>query len=102
MIIPEKLKIGGFIWTIEESEDVSREGNAYGSTHHSTQKIYIDPKATPQKKEHTVLHEIMHALWWQSGLGERYKGDKNHTEEEVIQALAHGMYQVLKDNNLII
>lgn len=100
MKIPNKIKIGGFIWSIEQSEKVANEGNAFGSTHMRKQRIFIEPSENQQKKEHTLIHEIMHAIWWQSGLIERFKETKN-AEEEVIQAMAHGMYQVLKDNNLL-
>lgn len=100
MKIPKKIKIGGFVWQVEESEKVTTEGGVFGSCHHAKQRIFLDPNETEQKKEHTLLHETMHAIWWQSGLRERYKDTKN-LEEEVIQALAHGVYQVLKDNDML-
>lgn len=100
MKIPKRLKIGGFIWSVEENDKVAKEGNAYGSTHHTSQSIYLDPTATQQKKEHTLIHEAMHSIWWQSGLNDRYKKTPE-IEEEVIQAMAHGLYQVLKDNKLL-
>lgn len=100
MKIPKKLKIGGFIWSVEESEKVSNEGEVFGSTHFKKQRIFIDPSETQQKKEHTLIHEILHAIWWQTGLNNRYK-DKKEMEEEIIQAVAHGLYQVLKDNSLL-
>jgi hypothetical protein len=100
MIIPTKLKIQGFDWQVEESKDVSSEGNCFGSTHSHSQKIFIDPTTTTQKKEHTVIHEIMHAIYWQTGLGIRYKEQKI-LEEEIVSAISHGLYQVLKDNDLL-
>ena len=101
MIIPRIIKIGGFEWIVEENAKVASEGGVFGSTHHLTQTIFLDPASTEQKKEHTLIHEIMHAVWWQSGLAVRYKGDKGGIEEEVVSALAHGVYQVLKDNSLL-
>ena len=100
MEIPKELKIGGFTWTIEENEKVAVEGNIYGSTHHTKQRFFLDPNTTQQKKEHTVIHEAMHAIWWQSGLGIRYK-ETPKLEEEVISAVSMGIYQVLKDNDLL-
>lgn len=98
-VIPSSLRIGGFDWLIEENAEVTNEGNAFGTTHHGKQRMFIDPSETQQKKKHTLVHEIMHAIWWQSGLGVRY-GEKNHPklEEEVVAALSMGMYQVLRDN----
>jgi hypothetical protein len=99
MIIPSQIKIGGFQWTIEQQMDVAREGDIYGSTHHTSQKIFLDPTMPRQKLEQTLLHEIMHAIWWQSGI-ERGSEDKK-LEERVIHALSMGLYQVLQDNNLL-
>lgn len=101
MKIPEKIKIGGFDWSIEENAKVAYEGNIYGSTHIYKQSIFLDPDAPQQKKEQTLIHEIMHALWWQQGFTERYKGDSKVIEEEIIQGISMGLYQVLKDNDFL-
>lgn len=102
MKIPKKLKIGGFIWTIVENQDVNNESNVFGSTHYKKQKLFVEPllNITQQKREQCLFHEIMHALWWQTGLFERYK-DTPKMEEEIIQTLSNGLYQVLKDNSLL-
>lgn len=100
MKIPKTLKIGGFMWKIHQNQHVSNEGNSFGSTHTRHQNIFIEPSETQQKKEHTLLHEVMHALWWQTGLSSRYKEDKK-IEEEVIDAISSGLYQVLKDNKML-
>lgn len=98
--MPKTLKIGGFIWEVKEDKNVSTEGNAFGSTHPISQKIFLEPGGTTQKQEETLIHEIMHAVWWQSGLSTRFK-DNPKIEEEVISALSMGIYQVLKDNDLL-
>lgn len=100
MKIPTTLKIGGFLWKINQSQAVANEGNAFGSTHARQQQIFIEPSETQQKKEHVLIHEAMHAIWWQAGLNSRYKDQKN-VEEEIIDALSMGLYQVLKDNNFL-
>lgn len=100
MIIPKKLKIIGFEWQVKESQEIADEGACFGSTHTQTQTIYLEKKAPIQKKEQVLLHEILHALWWQQGLGIRFKDEKK-IEEEVITTLSQGLYQVLKDNNLL-
>lgn len=101
MIIPKTLKIGPFIWDIEENKDIAQEGACFGSTHSYSQKIFLDPGQLEEKKAHTLVHEFMHAIWWQSGLGVRYNKNQKDLEEEVISALSFGVYQVLKDNGLL-
>lgn len=102
MTIPATIKIGGFQWTVEENDKVANEGGVYGSTHHTKQRIFLEPNETQQKKEQTFLHEVMHAIWDNSGLSKRYKRDKDgDIEEEIMHALSNGLYQVLKDNDLL-
>ena len=99
MKIPNKLKIGGFIWKVKKDADIAYEGNCYGSTHHRSQKIFLDPANTPQKMEQSFLHEVLHVIWDYSGLIKRpYPKEQ---EEEVIDTLSKGLYQVLKDNKLL-
>lgn len=99
MKIPKKLKINGFDWEVIESQDTANEGNCFGSTHFSTQKIFLEPSATRQKKEQAFIHEILHAIWWQQCVGNAT--DDKTLEEKVISAMSFGLYQVLKDNNML-
>lgn len=63
------------------------------------QQIFLDPSTTRQKKEQTLLHEILHAISWQSGLVKILNDDK--LEENIINSLSFGLYQVLTDNNFL-
>ena len=101
MKIPKKIKINGFDWEIQEDANVAMEGSVFGSTHYKNQKIFLDPNTTQQKKEQCLIHEAMHAVVWQTGLNERFRNPEKLTEEEIVQALSFGMYQVLKDNGFL-
>lgn len=100
MKLPKILKIGGFIWKVEERDDVTRQSNVWGTTHCHTQTIYLEPNLSEQKKWQTLLHETLHAVYWQCGLGED-KAIPEEAEEKIIHALSMGMYQVLKDNRFL-
>ena len=104
MKIPKKIKILGYYWEVisdEKGKSVIYDGNCFGSTHLGMQKIFIEhlERTTQQLREQSFLHEILHAIWWQTGLGKRKDVD-NKLEEEIIHPLAQGLYQVLKDNKL--
>jgi Zn-dependent peptidase ImmA (M78 family) len=101
MKIPKKLKIGGFIWTVEETDKTTNESSSFGSCHYKKQRIFIDKTENQQKKEHTLIHETMHAVIWQSGLNERLNKATGITEEELVTAISMGIYDVLKNNNLL-
>lgn len=101
MIIPPQVKINGFTWQVVLSKDVAHEGNAFGSTHHHSQTIFLDPSNTEQKQAHTFLHELTHAALFSSGLDGLY-GDnlKDMSEEDIVRTISMLLYQVLKDNEL--
>lgn len=91
MKIPKKLNICGFEYTIEIRE--IDDANLYGQ--HCLTKLRIliaNDVKSKQKQEHTLLHEILHAIDVAVGT--------NLTEEKV-GALSRALYQVLKENNLL-
>lgn len=101
MKIPARIKIMGFEWAIEKDKSVAAEGSVFGSTHTHSQKIFLDPTTTQQKNEQTLVHEILHAIAWQTGLARRLeKFSDNKIEEEIIQSLSFALYEVLKENKL--
>lgn len=87
-------------WLVEYDEKVTNEGNSFGSTHFRKQRIFLEESETQQKKEQVLIHEILHVIWYQAGLGVRYK-DQEKIEEEIVTTLSQGIYQVFKDNDLI-
>lgn len=100
MTIPEKVKILGFEWTIKTDKHVANEGQCYGSTHHSSQTIFLEPDLSQQHREQVFLHEMLHAIFWQMGLGKEDKIPPG-LEEKIVSALSSGLYVVLKDNDLL-
>ncbi len=68
MILPEKFKLLGLDWAIKRDKAIAHEGQCYGSTHHSTQTIYLDPENTTLHNEQVFFHELLHAVFWQMGL----------------------------------
>ena len=86
MKIPKKIKIGGNIYRVilveaKELEDVGEIDNIC-----STIKIRKD--ATQTQQEDALIHEIIHGLNF-------------HLTDEQVGFLANGIYQTLKDNNLL-
>ena len=98
MKIPKTLKIGGFIWKIVYNQDVNTGSATFGQTHYRTQKLFIAPESSQQKQEQALIHEILHAIFWQNALTETFK---NEQEEQIVASLSMGLYQVLKDNHLL-
>ena len=91
-MIPEKVKIAGMDWTIEEDREETEHGRYFGTTRHSTCSIYVDPKVSKSRKQQTVCHEILHAL------SAELLDTKGELTEAQVQAVGAGLYQVMRDN----
>ena len=65
----------------------------------ASQKIFLDPNVSAAKTEQTLIHEILHAIWWSYGLKNSELGDKK--EEAIVDSMSQGLYQVLNDNDLL-
>jgi hypothetical protein len=98
MKLPNKIKVGPFLYTIEHSSDIAAEGNCYGSTHHNSHKIFIDPKVTEVQQRQTLIHEIMHVCVFINGLTYRLEKDQKVTEEDLIREMSMTFFQVMEDN----
>ena len=93
-MIPNKVKIGWREYTVEQSEHRSGDGGGdlYGEINYEGQKIYIYDKLTPDNKVVTLLHEIMHGIFYISG------HEKWRKDEGLIDCISENLYQVIKDN----
>jgi len=95
MKIPSEIKIGGIIYSIElidEKEDDIHTTEFIGRVIFKDNKIKILNSYKPERQFRTLLHEIIHILDEDLKIG---------FEENGICRLETGLYQVLKDNNLI-
>jgi hypothetical protein len=94
----ESVKIYGHLYTIRRDKDSELEDNAeQGMTNLRTKEIYLSSrKDMPESAiENILLHEIVHAMLYESGTEKI-----DYDDEEVTKILANGLYQVLKDNGM--
>lgn len=99
MKIPKKVKIGGHIYKVDEDYKFIERSDLQGLCDHYQRAIFITPFDTNGSKrertgiEETFIHELIHCV------DEIYNGKK--LEEETVKRISEGLYQVLKDNNLL-
>ena len=90
MKIPEKVKIGGKVYTVTETK------NLYlGSVSHSAEILDADSEIHiyPMEKsamEVAFLHELIHGIYY-------FLGYVKHNEKK-IEELAQALYMVIQDN----
>ena len=100
MKIPKKLKIGGYIYEVIYPYIFKERTDRFGFTDVVHKKIYLREKDDGGEKFsesylfEMLLHEILHAI------DNTYNAGTEIDEEKIIR-INKGLYQVLKDNNLL-
>lgn len=92
--IPNKVRIGSFDYTVEITEkNLVLDGReAYATIDYNNHKIEVNKRlGDKQSNELCFLHELFHALVRERNL-------TLDDEELVVEELARGMYQVIRDN----
>lgn len=100
MKIPKQLKCSGLTFEVIESEDIAFEGNSLGSTHFESQKVFLKSSLPDELKKQVLIHEIIHICLNQSGIDSRLERYDKDLEEDIVLAIEHHLYQILKDNKL--
>lgn len=96
MKIPKKINILGFEYKIiqEETETMMRNGY-WGTCNSITQEIHLKPDVPEISKLDTLIHEIIHAIDWQTS------GKNGHElTEEQTQHISTGLTTVLRNNKV--
>jgi len=100
MKIPKELKIGARIVKIEIDNRTGDDG--YNGTAYIDKGIINLKEDAPQeKKEITLLHEILHNIFHQCGWENALFEKKSDSEEWLCTTLSYHLYQVLEDNDLL-
>lgn len=91
--VPNKVKIGPFDFDIKNWTHFDGEVNQmYGRFSSVSFTIEIDFDRHPIKVVDTLLHEIMHGIYWAWGI---HDGDG---EERTVSNMSTGLTQVMRDN----
>ena len=85
MKIPAALKIGNHVYQIETKEIVDGNRGWRGATFVDSTLIEIKKDLPESRQAQTLLHEILHACWEDSGLGRVFDDDD---KERIVTALA--------------
>lgn len=96
MNIPETITISGVEYQVIVSDKPIFLNNlrAYGEIDYDKKEINIDETLQDKQGQlQTFLHEILHGIVY-----DRELDFKNDEEETIVDQLAKGLYQVLKDN----
>lgn len=94
--LPKTIKIGAYDWTI-----CIRDGadDKYGQADFEYSQINICPRnlTSPGHGVGIVLHECLHVIFDNHGLG-RLKRDKEDREEQIVLGFEAGLVSLFRDN----
>lgn len=90
--MPKKVKVGAVDYTIHLLDP--KDKGQYGVCLYEHQRIYLTPNMKHQQASDTLLHEVMHAIWSESGLD--HIPDLN--EETIIRTMATWLRMVFTHN----
>ena len=89
MKIPEKIRVGGHIYTIEYSKDLVRDDNRLGQVCWQKMLVLLEENQAWSSLVVSFLHETLHLI-------DKHYNNKALTEDEV-DSIAEGLFQVLSD-----
>ncbi|EAC9146022.1 hypothetical protein [Listeria monocytogenes] len=92
MAIPKQVKIGAVNYIVQEKQVVDNDNSNWGACVFHDNHIEISTGLSEERKEQTLVHEILHAIFYESGFEEQ--------DEDVVNRVGITLHQFLKDNNL--
>ena len=90
--IPERVKVAGVTYEVKQVSNLLLNYDLLGQAHYLNSEIQIDSSLSDERKEQIFVHELLHAIFKESGYDEQ--------DEDTINRLAITLHQVLKDNDL--
>lgn len=95
--MPDKIKIGGHVYTIKAVEACSDNPDDFGTMDSDRLIIEVSTRsATVSQFAATLIHEVLHAIWYDRDLGKR------PDEEKVVSQFDAGLNQIFTDNPKIV
>lgn len=91
-MIPTNVKVAGIDYKVEQVEEIDNNPSHMGDVVYQKSLIRIKQGMSEDKKEQTLVHEILHACFEEAGI--------ENQEEDTINRVGVILYQVLKDNHL--
>lgn len=97
---PLKVKVGAHTYRISY---VETKGACSGLCHTHAKTIHIRQGLEGRYLAETLLHEVMHAIWYEWGITNSEMPEPLYrasvaTEESAINGLANGLMAVMRDN----
>lgn len=94
-----KIKVANKTYRIRLRSSI-RQGRLLGESNHYREVIKLSTRQSPGALADTLLHEILHCIWYSNGIG--YVLDADEVEEFVVNSYATSLMAVFVDNPWLI
>lgn len=94
---PFKLRFMGRTYEVEYKSELP--DNNYGTTYHQHHRVEILDNQPPLEEADTLVHELMHILWYHMGLCADLEDD---LEERVVRSMATALTNAMAENPMLL
>lgn len=91
-----KINVGGVKYDVYLKKDLIEPDShqpVLGYTDYASSAIYIDNRLSKQHIKQILIHELVHAMLWETGAIDSY------SDESLVNPLGNMLYSVLRSNN---
>ncbi|MBS0950540.1 hypothetical protein JK159_09290 [Weissella minor] len=88
--LPKSVSVNGIDYEIFTVDEIDSDPLTNGTIYYDKQLIYVKASLAPQRMKQVLLHEIVHAIFYESGIED--------TEEEV-DILSRVLFSATKNSN---
>jgi hypothetical protein len=81
------IRIGGIPYEIVFQNGLMDDANALGHVEFEKQRITIDPSLPPERMAQTIVHEVMHAVFYEAGIADQ--------DEDLVNQLAIAWWRMI-------
>lgn len=93
-MIPDEVRVGPAIYRVRLKKPLPM---LCGQTVHEKNLIRLSANQAPPSMRDTLLHEVLHGVFWTGGLGSVFDIGKDE-EEKLVRALTPWVLGLIRDN----
>lgn len=87
------IKVAGTHYNVMRAQGLASGDRLYGDVNYVIHRIRVDADLSPERAQQTLIHELLHAVFYEAGYDEQ--------DEEVIRRVSNVLYQTLADNDVL-
>lgn len=96
---PDTIDVNPYTYRVKEDLEACIAADAQGVCLDDQGVIIVNPALKAIAARDTLLHEVLHAVWMRAGLQTDFDHvEKDSPGERIINVVATGLLQVLRDN----